>query len=109
MMDDWGFEKPEVAQALAFKMEKNRKRKERKDINEVYNDLNKVNENIHMISMQEIAVEGDTVAIKREENWISQLEKDLFLQESVYILNDMLQEYKGVKVAADDPVLENEK
>ncbi len=91
--------------------EMKRKREERKQVNKAYNDLDKINENMHMTSLQEITVENDTVAIKREENWIAQLEKDLFLQESIYILNDMLQEHKKINVASDDqnPIFEKKK
>ena len=78
------------------------KRDERRKMNEEYDEINTVNEDFTIKSLQDITVEGDTVAMTRIKNWEKQISKDFYLHETLNIMNDIISQMNTPTIADED-------
>lgn len=74
-----------------------KKRLERKLAGEKLKDAEVVNDALKIKSIQEVMIEGDTLAAERIKDWEKQISKDHYLHETVRIMNDIIEE---ISVAA---------
>ena len=79
-------------------------RDERRKMNEEYDAINTVNKDLVIKSLQDVKMEGDTVALTRIENWEKQISKDFYLHETLDIMNDILT-LSNVPVIADEEIV----
>jgi len=78
------------------------KRDERKKRNKDFDDIKSVNEDLTITSLQQITVEGDTVAMTRIENWEKQISKDFYLHETLDIMHDIISQMNAPTIADED-------
>lgn len=75
-----------------------KKRLERKLAGERLKEAEVVNDALKIKSIQEITIEGDTLAAERIKDWEKQISKDHYLHETVRIMNDIIEEISVASV-----------
>lgn len=80
------------------------KREERKAVNKKVDDIDLVDPTLKIRSLQEVKIADDTIAQTRIEKWEEQISEDLYLQEGLNILNDMVVGQVKPSVAGEDPM-----
>ncbi len=70
------------------------KREERQEANEKLKESRIPREDLMVESLQEIKIEGDTIAEERIKTWEKQITKDHYLHETLHILNDIIEHDK---------------
>ena len=78
------------------------KRDVREKMNKKFEAIKKDNDELVIRSLQEILIEGDTVAKTRIENWEKQISKDFYLHETFEILTDIIEFDATPQVADED-------
>lgn len=68
------------------------KRDERKASSEALKSARLVNEDLSIRSLQQIKIEGDTIATERIKNWEKQISKDAYLHETLDIMDDIIEQ-----------------
>jgi len=69
-----------------------KRRTEKKTASQELKDAKLVNDNLDIESLQEVKIEGDTLAIERIKSWEKQISKDHYLHETLYIMNDLIEQ-----------------
>lgn len=80
------------------------KREERKKASEDLKEANKVNEELSIRSLQEVKIDGDTIAVERIKAWEKQISKDHYLHETLHIMNDLIDQITVASAIPEDQI-----